>query len=100
MEKPTFTNQIRKNINLKVASEIIEDLYSKTLGLKQALAEKEAKLADAKKIEAQNAKISLLIKNKFDVDKKKLFKRQNSYTMLLADFGDMDDFDKIGEKKK
>jgi hypothetical protein len=34
------------------AADMVEDMYGKTLGLKTALAEKEAKLADAKKIEA------------------------------------------------
>jgi len=35
LEKPTFTNQIRKKITLRAAAEIVEDMYSKTLGLKE-----------------------------------------------------------------
>ena len=75
-------------------------MYGKTLGLKEELALKEVKLADAKKVEAQNGRIGLMIRNKVEFDRRKCFKRQNSYTMLIADFGDMDDFDKITQKKK
>lgn len=64
------------------------------------LAEKEAKLADAKKMEAQNNKISYLINNKLDFGKTKSFKRQNSYAPMLEDFGDMDDFDNIATNVK
>lgn len=74
---------------------MVEDMYSKTLGQKVLLAEKEAKLADAKKIDAQNAKISGLINNKIQFGNQKSFKRQNSYAPMLDDFGDMDDFDRI-----
>ena len=100
MEKPTFTNQIRKKITMNEAADMVEDMYGKTLGLKTLLAEKEAKLADAKKIEAQNLKISHLINNKLDFGKQKSFKRQNSYAPMLDDFGDMDDFDTIQTKVK
>jgi len=41
MEKATFTNVIRKNITLKTAEEVIEEMYGNTLGLKIKLAEKE-----------------------------------------------------------
>ena len=56
-------------------TDLIDDMYFKTLGYKEILAEKEAKLADAKKIEAQGKKISKLILEKIDFTRVKAFKR-------------------------
>ena len=75
--------------------DVVNFQYSKVSSLKEKADKREEELEVARKKAEHDKKIHRIVTEKVEFKRNRVFKRQNSYTPLMQEFGDIDDQDAV-----
>ena len=89
----SFSSIIRRTVSVKSVHKVIEELYSETIGVREAVRAKEEALKIKELNKAITARCAKILTGQLDAaeNQSKLFKRQNSFDIQMRALGDFED---------